>query len=97
MQHKTRTCCACAEVSSAPAQEYQWIAAEQQFFGRPGSNYDWAATDPSKAFEEQQTASQLVEQLDKKVNRKVRQDCAAVAASPGPAELTRLALPTANR
>ena len=54
-------------------QEYQWIAAERQFFARPGSSYDWTATDPEQAFEEQQTASQLVEQLDKKVNRKVRQ------------------------
>jgi hypothetical protein len=69
-----------------PAQEYQWIAAERQFFGRPGTNYDWAATDPDQAFAEQQTASQLVEQLDKKVNRKARQPC-PVAAGGVPAEL----------
>ena len=52
-------------------QEYPWIESEKQFFGRPGSNYDWAATDPQQAFADHEKAADVVERLEKKVNRKV--------------------------
>ena len=54
-----------------PAQEYPWIASEKQFFGRPGSDYDWAATDCEKAFADFERGDEVVERLGKKVNRKV--------------------------
>ncbi len=52
-------------------QEYPWIESEKQFFGRSGSNYDWAATDPQQAFADHEKAADVVERLEKKVNRKV--------------------------
>ncbi len=36
---------------TAMLKEYPWIESEKQLFGRPGSDYDWAATDPKKARE----------------------------------------------
>lgn len=54
-------------------QEYPWIESEKSFFGRAGSNYDWAATDCVKAFEDYEKGDEVVERLGKKVNRKVGQ------------------------
>ncbi len=50
---------------------HPWIATEKQFFGRPGTDYDFAARDPKaagaqlKALEAEQAA------LSKRVNKKV--------------------------
>ena len=54
------------------AQEYPWIESEKQFFGRPGSDYDFAAADCEKAFRDFEKGDEVVERLGKKVNRKVR-------------------------
>ena len=76
--HLCRLCLsACAHV----LQEYPWIESEKQFFGRPGSNYDWAATDPQQAFADHEKAADMVDRLDKKVNRKVGRAAHAKSAT----------------
>ena len=53
-------------------ESHPWIKTEKQFFGRPGTDYDFAARDPKtagatlKALETEQAA------LSKRVNKKVR-------------------------
>ncbi|PRW61562.1 structural maintenance of chromosomes 2-1 isoform A [Chlorella sorokiniana] len=53
--------------------EYQWIASEKQFFGRPGSDYDFEGNNVDEKFEEYNTANATIEGLSKKVNKKVMQ------------------------
>jgi structural maintenance of chromosome 2 len=52
-------------------QDYPWITSEKPRFGRPGTEYDFAARDPEKAFQEYHQASQQVKDLGKDVNRRV--------------------------
>lgn len=52
-------------------QEFPWIATEKEFFGKPGSDYDFEAQDVQAAFEEYEAANQSLQRLANKVNRKV--------------------------
>lgn len=52
-------------------QEFPWIATEKDFFGKPGSDYDFEAQDVQAAFEEYEAANQSLQRLANKVNRKV--------------------------
>lgn len=52
-------------------QEFPWIATEKDFFGRPGSDYDFEARDVDATFEEYEAANQSLLRLANKVNRKV--------------------------
>ena len=52
-------------------QEFPWIATEKDFFGKPGSDYDFEAQDVPAAFEEYEAANQSLQRLSNKVNRKV--------------------------
>lgn len=52
-------------------QEFPWIATEKEFFGKPGSDYDFEAQDMQAAFEEYEAANQSLQRLANKVNRKV--------------------------
>ncbi|KAL3152149.1 Structural maintenance of chromosomes protein 2-2 [Trebouxia sp. C0010 RCD-2024] len=51
--------------------EFPWIATEQEFFGKPGSDYDFEAQDVQAAFQEYEAANQSLQRLANKVNRKV--------------------------
>ncbi|KAA6425080.1 MAG: structural maintenance of chromosomes 2 [Trebouxia sp. A1-2] len=51
--------------------EFPWIATEKDFFGKPGSDYDFEAQDVQAAFEEYEAANQSLQRLANKVNRKV--------------------------
>ena len=53
-------------------QEFPWIATEKDFFGKPGSDYDFASQDMQATFEEYEAANQSLQRLANKVNRKVR-------------------------
>ena len=52
-------------------QEFPWIATEKEFFGKPGSDYDFEAQDVEAAFQEYEAANQSLQRLANKVNRKV--------------------------
>lgn len=52
-------------------QEFPWIATEKDFFGKPGSDYDFEAQDVQATFEEYEAANQSLQRLANKVNRKV--------------------------
>ena len=52
-------------------QEFPWIATEKDFFGRPGSDYDFEARDVDATFQEYEAANQSLQRLANKVNRKV--------------------------
>lgn len=52
-------------------QEFPWISTEQHLFGRPGTDYDWEATDPGKALAELNAAEETIGKLGKQVNKKV--------------------------
>ena len=64
-------------------QEFSWIATEKDFFGKPGSDYDFEAQDVQAAFEEYEAANQSLQRLANKVNRKVplRQPASAASTS----------------
>ena len=62
-------------------QEFPWIATEKDFFGKPGSDYDFEAQDVQAAFEEYEAANQSLQRLANKVNRKVLLHQPASAAS----------------
>jgi hypothetical protein len=62
-------------------QEFPWIATEKDFFGKPGSDYDFEAQDVQAAFEEYEAANQSLQRLANKVNRKVPLHQPASAAS----------------
>jgi len=53
--------------------EYPWIEDEQNRFGEAGSDYDWGATDPAEMFAEYDRARGTIENLSKRVNKKVMQ------------------------
>ena len=52
-------------------QEYPWIASEKHRFGRAGTEYDFAAKDAEKAFEDYNAAERQAKELGKEVNRRV--------------------------
>ena len=54
-------------------QEFPWIATEKDFFGRPGSDYDFENQDVPAAFAQYEAANESLQRLANKVNRKVRQ------------------------
>ena len=58
--------------SACMLQEFPWIATEKDFFGRPGSDYDFEARDVEATFEEYEAANQSLQRLANKVNRKVK-------------------------
>lgn len=51
--------------------EYPWIVSERAHFGKPGTDYDFAGTDPESAFAEYERAEGRIETLGRKVNKKV--------------------------
>ena len=53
--------------------EYPWIETERAQFGQAGSDYDWQATDPSEMFAEYERARGTIDNLSKRVNKKVMQ------------------------
>ena len=53
--------------------EYPWIEAEQSRFGEAGSDYDWQTTDPAEMFAEYERARGTIDNLSKRVNKKVMQ------------------------
>ena len=61
-------------------QEFPWIATEKDFFGRPGSDYDFEAQDVPAAFAQYEAANESLQRLANKVNSKVRQ-CSRVSHS----------------
>ena len=62
-----------ADCPTCTLQEFPWIATEKDFFGRPGSDYDFGARDVEATFEEYEAANQSLQRLANKVNRKVKQ------------------------
>lgn len=62
---------ASADACAVMLQEFPWIATEKDFFGRPGSDYDFEARDVDAIFEEYEAANQSLQRLANKVNRKV--------------------------
>lgn len=52
-------------------QEFPWIATEKNFFGQPGSDYDFKARDVQATFEEYEAANESLQRLANRVNRKV--------------------------
>mmetsp|Transcript_6733 Transcript_6733/g.15727 ORF Transcript_6733/g.15727 Transcript_6733/m.15727 type:complete len:1178 (-) Transcript_6733:176-3709(-) len=50
---------------------HPWIKTERQLFGKPGSDYDWSATDPKRARERMKEVAEQQERLGKKINKKV--------------------------
>ena len=52
-------------------QEFPWIATEKDFFGKPGSDYDFEAQDVPAAFAQYEAANESLQRLANKVNRKV--------------------------
>ena len=52
-------------------QDFPWIAEQKQFFGQPSSDYDFAAADVDKMFEDYEKGDEMVKRLQNKVNRKV--------------------------
>ena len=61
-------------------QEFPWIATEKDFFGRPGSDYDFEAQDVPAAFAQYEAANESLQRLANKVNRKVRHRSSACCA-----------------
>jgi structural maintenance of chromosome 2 len=59
--------CRCLE------RDYPWINTEREHFGKPGSDYDWEANDPTAVFKEYERATSIIDTLAKKVNKKVMQ------------------------
>lgn len=53
--------------------EYPWIEDEQSHFGEAGSDYDWQRADPAEMFAEYDRARGTIENLSKRVNKKVMQ------------------------
>lgn len=53
--------------------EYPWINTEREHFGKPGSDYDWEANDPTAQFKAYERATTTIATLAKKVNKKVMQ------------------------
>ncbi|KAL6776822.1 SMC2 [Auxenochlorella protothecoides x Auxenochlorella symbiontica] len=51
--------------------EYPWIPSEREHFGRPGTDYDFAARDPEEAYAEYEAACKTLESMNKRVNKKV--------------------------
>ena len=66
-----QTVTVCLRGSALCLQEFPWIATEKDFFGKPGSDYDFEAQDVQAAFEEYEAANQSLQRLANKVNRKV--------------------------
>ncbi|KZV38721.1 structural maintenance of chromosomes protein 2-1-like [Dorcoceras hygrometricum] len=52
-------------------EKHSWIASEKQLFGRAGSDYDFASSDPHKAVEQFQKLQAEQSGLEKRVNKKV--------------------------
>ncbi|KAM9976714.1 hypothetical protein ACTFIR_010558 [Dictyostelium discoideum] len=55
----------------AAIKKHTWIKNEKQLFNRPGSDFDFNATDPSKANSEYIKLQEEQEKLSKTINRKV--------------------------
>ncbi len=53
-------------------EQYPWIADEQQYFGKPASDFDFSAHDPVTAAREMAKLEKQQAVLDKRINRKVR-------------------------
>jgi structural maintenance of chromosome 2 len=53
--------------------EHPWIETEQDHFGQQGGDYDWDATNPAHMFKEYEAASETIDNLSKRVNKKVMQ------------------------
>eukprot|EP00884_Botryococcus_braunii_P016555 jgi/Botrbrau1/3583/Bobra.0078s0035.1 len=54
--------------------QHSWISSERQFFGRPGSDYDWASTDVDAAFAEHHQLEDAQQKRTKKgINQTVMQ------------------------
>eukprot|EP00889_Picochlorum_renovo_P003508 jgi/Picre1/30538/NNA_005901.t1 len=53
--------------------EYPWIQTEMSHFGTSGSDYDWDANDPTEMFQEYEKARGVIDNLSKRVNKKVMQ------------------------
>lgn len=51
--------------------KYSWIQTEGKFFGKPGTEYDFAAKDPTKCQKELALLQEKQAKLNKSVNRKV--------------------------
>jgi structural maintenance of chromosome 2 len=51
--------------------EYEWIGAESQFFGKAHTDYDFAATDPSRVEKELAVLMQEQQKLEGTINKKV--------------------------
>lgn len=53
--------------------QHTWIPSETQFFGRPGSDYDWASRDVDAAFAEYQQLEDAQQKRSKKgINQTAR-------------------------
>lgn len=60
-------------------QEHPWISSEKHRFGRPGTEYDFAARNAQKAFDQYNERERAAKDLAKDVNRRV----SALAVSSG--------------
>lgn len=53
--------------------DYPWIDSERKHFGKPNSDYDWTANDPTEVFKKWEEARVTIDALSTKVNKKVMQ------------------------
>ncbi|XP_072964208.1 structural maintenance of chromosomes protein 2-1-like isoform X1 [Typha angustifolia] len=61
----------CASKVDKLLEKYSWIAAEKQFFGRSGTDYDFTSREPYKARQELEKLQSEQSSLEKRVNKKV--------------------------
>jgi structural maintenance of chromosome 2 len=60
-----------AERCRAMEREHSWIPTEAAHFGKEGGDYDWTNNSPADMFSEYKDASEKIDKLGKKVNKKV--------------------------
>jgi len=64
----------CQEASDTVAsllKKHPWIKSEKQFFGMPGTDYDWESQDPEETLEQLAKAEAAHNAMAKKINKKV--------------------------
>ncbi|QDZ21883.1 structural maintenance of chromosomes protein [Chloropicon primus] len=64
----------CQEASDTVAsllKKHPWIKSEKQYFGMPGTDYDWESQDPEETLEQLAKAEAAHNAMAKKINKKV--------------------------
>ena len=75
MEHKLskleKNCQDASENVTGLLKKHPWIKSEKQFFGMPGTDYDWENQDPEEALEQLAKAEAAHNAMAKKINKKV--------------------------